>query len=72
VIGCPCIICIVFIFTEHTLLELRLHGLMTTLIGQLLTLDVASSFHRTTPSALIISVRCDILFICSLYVINVW
>jgi len=52
--------CIVSIFTEHTLLEVRPHGSMIIMTGQRLVLDAASSFHRTAHSVHIVAVCCDI------------
>jgi len=65
--------CILSIFTDHTLLELRPHGLMILMTGQRLVLDAASSSHRTTHSVHIVAVCCDIyvtygviVYVCSL------
>jgi len=52
--------CIVSIFTEHTLLEVRPHGSMIIMTGQRLILDAASSSDRMTHSVHIVAVCCDI------------
>ena len=60
--------CIVFIFTEHTLLELQPHGSMIIMTGQLLIRDAAGFSHRTSPSVHIVAVCCDIYIVHGLIV----